>query len=778
MKAPGIVFLFLLCVAAAATNVPASSQPDPTDAKIRLLAAALRARDDGDLAAARHHLEILQTVVPNDESVQRLLAGLERRMSQSKGGARLPDAVPLRLDAESEDWIRREEARQRALQDDPGRGDVPADGASRSDPRGSPRGAVAPPGPENEAIPPPAIIPRVMAPPADAAADPFVRVPGDSAGARQRAGASMLRAVDEAWRPAPPRQESAAGPAAPESVSPLWAKLEAITVPNVSFSNLKLAGALNALSAISTEFDSSGTSPAGVNLILVDPGNANPAVTLHVRHLPLRRVLDFITESVGYRYEVQGDAVVVRPVGGIGDLATEFFPVARATVLRMTGQGTVDSGATRSAGDLLAGRAGGAAEHNPAVVEGQSIRAFLQLAGVDFAATPGSSLAFDGSQLIVTHTARNLDRVRNIVGRYREVRQVEIEAKFMEVQEGALEELGVQWNVATKATQRNAGAQAGYQTGGGVTRSLQEAFSFSNSSRTLAITAPGSTTLVNNADGSQSAVAVPGINLALPTAPPTIPGGVPLGAPNATLAHITGIVGEFDVTALVRALSQKSGTELLSAPRLTVLSGNPATITVAQELRYPQSYGQIQSQVGTGSVTGGSSAGVSITSGTPQEFTTRNVGVELRVTPTVEEDNHSISLDLNPKVTEFEGFVEYGGPSVAISGGTTVTVPPGFYQPIFAVREVSTRVTIWDGATLVMGGLTREDVKKVKDKVPVLGSIPLLGRLFRTQGESTQKRNLLIFVTARLVTPGGGLSGARRVDPSGRETASAGRPIN
>ena len=208
---------------------------------------------------------------------------------------------------------------------------------------------------------------------------------------------------------------------------------------------------------------------------------------------------------------------------------------------------------------------------------------------------------------------------------------------------------------------------------------------------------------------------------------------------------------------MIRALSQKSGTELLSAPKLTVLSGNPATITVAQELRYPQSYGQIQSQVGTGSVSGGGSAGVSITSGTPQEFTTRNVGVELKVTPTVEEDDYSVSLDLNPKVTEFEGFVEYGGPSVAISGGTTVTVPPGFYQPIFAVREVTTKVTIWDGATLVMGGLTREDVKKVNDKVPVLGSLPVVGRLFRSEGESSTKRNLLIFVTANLVSPGGSL---------------------
>lgn len=82
-------------------------------------------------------------------------------------------------------------------------------------------------------------------------------------------------------------------------------------------------------------------------------------------------------------------------------------------------------------------------------------------------------------------------------------------------------------------------------------------------------------------------------------------------------------------------------------------------------------------------------------------------------------------------------------------------MPPGFFQPIFSVREVSTRVTIWDGATIVMGGLTREEVKKVEDKVPILGDIPLLGRLFRSKGESSQKRNLIIFVTANLVNPGG-----------------------
>jgi general secretion pathway protein D len=126
----------------------------------------------------------------------------------------------------------------------------------------------------------------------------------------------------------------------------------------------------------------------------------------------------------------------------------------------------------------------------------------------------------------------------------------------------------------------------------------------------------------------------------------------------------------------------------------------------------------------------------------------------MSVTPNVENDD-TISLILEPRVTEFEGFVEYGGPSVALESGTTVVVPAGFYQPIFSTREISTEVTIFDGATVVMGGLTRDEVKTVNDKVPVLGDIPGIGRLFRSEGEARQKRNLLIFVTANLVSPGG-----------------------
>ncbi len=567
---------------------------------------------------------------------------------------------------------------------------------------------------------------------------------------REKTRAQLLEEVAKGWQRPGIYQERARETDKAAAAAPLARKLNDIILPSVSFTRAEIGQVVAALSAASEEFDTSGTNPKGVNVVLLDPTNKNPTVTITLRNTSLKRVLDFVTESVGYQFEVQADAVIVRPGGEVSTLDTAFFPVTRATVLRMSGM----SGSGSAGGKADPFSAGGAgAEATSSAGEAGSMKAFLQQAGVNFEAVPGSSLAYDGSAIIVTQTARNVERIRNILARYNDVRQVEIESKFLEVQEGALEELGVKWNLSRRgvpqvnpttgspvldANGRQVFSPQETYTSDGVTRSLVSAFPSTTNSTSLTIKDPG----------------LAGGQLVVPVAPANVPGGVQLAATAAALANITGFVGEFDVTAAIRALSQKQGSDLLSSPKVTVLSGNPANITVAQELRYPQSYGEIQSQVGS-AATGGGAAGVTITAGTPQEFTTRNVGVEMKVTPTVEEDDYSISLDLNPKVTEFEGFVEYGGPSVAISGNTTVTVPPGFYQPIFSVREVTTKVTIWDGATLVMGGLTREEVKKVSDKVPFFGDIPFVGRLFRSKGESSQKRNLLIFVTANLVSPGG-----------------------
>jgi general secretion pathway protein D len=246
----------------------------------------------------------------------------------------------------------------------------------------------------------------------------------------------------------------------------------------------------------------------------------------------------------------------------------------------------------------------------------------------------GSSVVFDGSALLVTQTPRNLARIRTILGRYAAVRQVEIEAKFLEVEDGALEELGVNWAASRRNDPVTGQPRETYLSGN---RSVAGAFAGSTSSGAVVI------------DGQTVA------NVAAPV----LPGTVPLGAGTKPLAEISGFIGEFDVSATVRALSQKQGSDLLSAPKVTVLSGHAASITVARQLRYPRQYGQeSQGRSGRGAR---ARLGRSDDHGGTRRIHDENVGVELEVTPTVQEDARSITLDLHPWVTEFEGFVEYAG---------------------------------------------------------------------------------------------------------------------
>jgi general secretion pathway protein D len=72
-------------------------------------------------------------------------------------------------------------------------------------------------------------------------------------------------------------------------------------------------------------------------------------------------------------------------------------------------------------------------------------------------------------------------------------------------------------------------------------------------------------------------------------------------------------------------------------------------------------------------------------------------------------------------------------------------------MPVFSKRSVNTSLTIYDGYTVAVGGLMREDVQNVEDKVPILGDIPIIGRLFQSKAENRIKSNLIIFVTAQII---------------------------
>ena len=280
---------------------------------------------------------------------------------------------------------------------------------------------------------------------------------------------------------------------------------------------------------------------------------------------------------------------------------------------------------------------------------------------------------------------------------------------------------------------------------------------------------------------------------------------------NDQFMRVNAFLGQADLSLILHMLSQRSDTDLLSAPKVVTKSGENAVIKVVTEYIYPQDYDvQLQSSSsGSSSSSGGGSQSAILAVVEPQNFTMREVGVILDVTPTYSEANGgTIDLELKPQVVDEPVWHNYGMripftgnssmqsfmglaeiPTAAVNavkelGGTLTGEQIQQYQdaimgsslnamnsmnadnamtwydapmeqPFFHVRSIDSKVSITPGSTVVMGGLITEARKAMDDKVPFLGDLPFVGRLFRSHAEQTIKRNLLIFVTGRLITPSG-----------------------
>ncbi len=555
----------------------------------------------------------------------------------------------------------------------------------------------------------------------------------------------MFSDVNEKWRPAQPFTSVVSPADSSEKEDPLIAKMSRIRIP-VSLRDAPLNRALMTLQELSETYDPVGR---GVEIVLIDPDTKQqPLINLQMKDQPLTRVLETMLQTVNYRYDVKDGIVQVTPSSGASGLDYEEFTLSPKVVNRMAGRKLSNSGSTF---------ASGGSEATEDVQEEQGIKDFLTRAG-GVAWEGDRSLAYDASSnlLMVMQDRKALDRIRKVLQSLAtaETKQVNIEAKFIEVNSTALNQLTANWaltsgddenNLYTRATTNNRTVADAHAT-------------VSSSSETTIYTPPSDITdddgiVTGQTTGSSYVVAQPA---------PQITRQPNYGYDSMpTFTGVIGTIGDYDLRLVLNALSGVDGTDLMAAPSLTVQSEMEATIKIVQLLRWPQSYDDMEIQVSSSSSNSYNStygaSSVGITPGTPQfDDDATEVGIQMVVTPRVNTTDNSITMELHPEIREFEGFVEYGGTAVAISSGTVVTTPAGFFQPVFNLREVQTTVEVYDGGTIVIGGLTREEVRSVNDKVPVLGDLPLIGAAFRSTGKSITKKNLLIFVTANLMARGGG----------------------
>ena len=234
--------------------------------------------------------------------------------------------------------------------------------------------------------------------------------------------------------------------------------------------------------------------------------------------------------------------------------------------------------------------------------------------------------------------------------------------------------------------------------------------------------------------------------------------------------RINGSLSGLQFSAFVSALAQKRSFDLLSEPAALTQSGGQATLEALRVFPYPVAFDpptlvQETTNVSSSSITVITPTPPAVIPTTPTDFKRRNVGVRLVVKPQITADDKTVDLSLFPEVTDFEGFINYGS-QINIGnpdGSTSLLSANDINQPVFNTRRINTKVLIRDGSTVVLGGLIREDLQNVNDKVPVLGDIPLLGRLFQSKATTSTKRNLIIFVTANIYLNDGELLNAPEV---------------
>ena len=628
--------------------------------------------------------------------------------------------------------------------------------------------------------------------------------------------AKMLAQVDESWEDKVPVQGSAVAFEYGVGRSPgayLTEKMNKIIFPTVQFQGATIDEAIEYLRVKSRDLDTftDNTGVKGVNIILRN-GDApsNASISLDLKDVPMSEALRYVTELAQMKYKVEAHAVLVVP---LSENASEQYTRSYRVPPDFLSSGGGDAGggaAPAAPADPFAaggggGVGGGAAGSN--LIVRKTAKQILEAAGITF--PDGSSASYNpaNSQLVVRNTQPNLDLVEAYVESITKTapKMVVITSKFVEVTQKNTEELGFDWllggvtqgnvafgggsngngnpyNAASYPFQTNL-ITPGYNVGANqVFPNLPVAAAFAgavplgavNANTLVAPNSGGGPVTAGNRSGGY-AISNASIDNLLTTGSTTGQTNVAPG-----IFSTAGIFSDPAFQNVIRGLSQKKGVDLMSAPSVTTKSGTRATMEVTREFIYPTEFDPPRLPQGGGGLNlGGGGGGTQIaTPTTPTAFEMRQTGVRLEAEPTVGADGNTIELTLAPEVVEFDGFINYGSPinspsqqtvlpiqiltlTTATLGYVPLTTPervitPNIInQPVFSVRKVTTGVSIWDGQTVALGGLIREDIQDVQDKVPILGDLPFIGRLFKSESEQHYKRNLMIFVTAHLIDPSG-----------------------
>ena len=327
------------------------------------------------------------------------------------------------------------------------------------------------------------------------------------------------------------------------------------------------------------------------------------------------------------------------------------------------------------------------------------LRSTVPVEGGEIEGPPGSKITVDRTSgiIFITNTEMNHHLAEDLVRRLQTVPpQVSIETRFMDVDTDTLMRVGFQWDVTNPIRGlSNDSYIGGHDFTGGMPDSG------------------------------------PGMNIGVGQ---TGSSGDTSGGLFMKFTKLT----QTQFEAVLHAFEESGKTNLLSAPQITVINNYEASIELATRYPYIESY-TIETE--TFEI---SDVEYKESSIVPSGISRRDVGVTLKVTPGIGADRKTINLTLTPEVVDLVDWMIY-------ETSTRYSVE----MPIFSLRYLSTNVDINDGETLVLGGLIKGDERESVESIPFFGRIPILGSFFRRKSATSEKRELLIFVTARILEPSG-----------------------
>ncbi|WP_395751154.1 Amuc_1098 family type IV pilus outer membrane protein [Prosthecobacter sp.] len=583
-------------------------------------------------------------------------------------------------------------------------------------------------------------------------------------------------------------------------------KLRSIIFPHVDFSGVTLEEVVELLRVRSHDLDPEGK---GISFVIsVPPESRTKPISLNIYNVPMEEVLRYVSEMCGVSYKVDEHAVIFVSLSERNNvIISRTFRVPPDFIQSSPGAGPPAGGGN----DPFAAQTpppGGAL-----VIRRMGAKEFLESRGVTFPEGTTASYSAATNTLMVRNTLLNMETVEMIVEQAAKAspKMAVIHVRMLEVNQTNLDELGFDWLMGGVGTNGNNLFFGGGTAGNGVP------YNSANYPFSTPYTIPSQ--VVNGLtvfpaipiNGSLAGPIPSGTTAPFPYGGGPLTSGLRTGSYATTADSIdtllkTGSVTQSQASApgvlsvagvftdpqfqtVLRALSQKKGVDVNASPSVTTKSGLKATAEITQEFIYPTEFDPPRLPQGGGGGTirfgggggGGAQPPMIATPTTPTAFEMRKTGVLVEVEPVISEDGRTVELTISPELTTFEGFVNYGSPILspaAVSvvpiqlgaAGTTTVGTTGYVpisnpdnlitpnlilQPIFKVQKVTTAVKIYDGATVVLGGAKIQKHTLVEDKVPILGDMPFVGRMFKANTKQTDTKNIVIFVTVEVVDPSG-----------------------